>query len=237
MRRNIAKNPFDDFLTLRKSLPKIPAQRIMATIRNHGDDYGNVYFAFIDEVGTGKDPNQPFFGVGILIVIADDEGVFRLNQEFRGILMDAISALHQKEDKFEFKFKFITKTSLPYYLKLINLVKKNPKNFIFTHVFEKPKEQQWEHYLELIEKLIENLEDRYIILADYLHKPKAATKTIASLKRDNVVKILQIEGQTSLFLQIADIFLGAVNFMNLKRKGGNKKKVAEKAMTVLKVIK
>lgn len=203
-------------------------------IRNHGDDYDNVFFAFIDEVGTGKDLNQPFFGIGILVVVDSDEEMFRLNQEFRGILMDAISALHQKEDKFEFKFKFITKRSLPYYLKLINIVKNNPNDFVFIHTLEKPKEQQWEQYLELIRSKMENLEDRYIVLADYLNKPKAAKRTIAFLKKDNIVKILQIEGQTSIFLQIADIFLGAMNFTKLKRRDKIKEKVAREVLKIIK---
>ena len=68
-------------------------------------------FAFIDEVGASQDVNQPYFGVGSLMVTSDSEKVCALNRQLREIFMNAMAELNinkKKVDRFEFKFKSVT---------------------------------------------------------------------------------------------------------------------------------
>ena len=51
-------------------------------------------FAFIDEVGASQDVNQPYFGVGSLMVTSDSEKVCALNRQLREIFMNAMAELN-----------------------------------------------------------------------------------------------------------------------------------------------
>lgn len=115
-------------------------------------------------------------------------------------------------------------------------MKEYRKCFIFKANFEKPELQLWKQYLKLVEKAIPQT-GRYIILADYLHQPKNARKGLASLEEiNNILKILQLEAQGSMFLQLSDILVGAINFFLSKRKDRIKRKLAKEAITILQLI-
>ena len=191
-----------------------------------------ISLSFVDETGTNRDASQPYFGVGTLIVTNDSEKVFALNQKLRNIFMNAVSNLKVNEERFEFKFKNVTRSSLPHYLTLLQFVEKNIKSFIFRAIFAKPERKLWEQYLAMIKRIIPSI-GTYIVIADYLHKPKGAEITLASLENKKIIKTLQIEAQGSVFLQLADIFLGAMNFQLAKRKDPIKKQLAKKAFAVL----
>jgi len=90
------------------------------------------------------------------------------------------------------------------------------------------------HFLLIIRKIVKKRREKLIILADYFSKPKISKNSLASVTNANVIKILQIEGQTSLFLQIADILLGALNYDKVKRKDKIKEELVKKILTIIK---
>ena len=73
-------------------------------------------FAFVDEVGIFDAGAYSKMGIGALIIKKNE---IELNQRLRNILLEAVSKLNQNEVTFEFKFKYITPNSLPFYHFLI----------------------------------------------------------------------------------------------------------------------
>ena len=195
-------------------------------------------FAFIDEVGASQDVNQPYFGVGSLMVTSDSEKVCALNRQLREIFMNAMAELNinkKKVDRFEFKFKSVTDKSLPYYLQILKVVENNLDSFNFTATFAKPQTKLWKQYLGMVERIVPD-SGRFMVIADYLHQPRGARSPAALENHESIEKILPIEGQGSIFLQLADICVGAVNFRLAGRKSRNKQKLAKKAIEILKKL-
>ena len=70
-----------------------------------------------------------------------------------------------------------------------------------------------------------------------LSAPAKGARSLAALENhESIEKILPIEGQGSIFLQLADICVGAVNFRLAGRKSRNKQKLAKKAIEILKKL-
>ena len=80
-------------------------------------------FAFVDEVGVSYSPDQPLFGVGALVV----NDTIAINKDLHDILTGALSFYKKdskKPNRFEFKFNFIKKNNVRFFLKNPGCVKK-----------------------------------------------------------------------------------------------------------------
>ena len=77
-------------------------------------------FCFLDESGTLKTdhPEMRYFAVGAILHPWPDELIIQLHEVFEGL-----SGLLQKDPtRLEFKFKEVTKRSLPFYKKCLSLL-------------------------------------------------------------------------------------------------------------------
>lgn len=181
-----------------------------------------VNFLFIDEIGISLDPNQPHFGVGGLEI----GNTIDINRELHDVFTGAVSFLDQKEERFEFKFKYANRRSLRFYKQIINILKESP-GWNFDFILKK-KELPWsgtifwKNYLEYIDLLIKRLPEKDLILvSDFLAKPKKEKIDLFNTIENNpqVLNILQLESQGSLFLQVADILLGGIAYQERVQEG------------------
>ena len=75
----------------------------------------------------------------------------------------------------------------------------------------------WKQYLFSLYHVLENIEGKFTVLADYLNQPGKSSKSIETVRLlPQVVNVLQAESQGSVFLQLVDVLLGAKAF-NLSR--------------------
>lgn len=178
-------------------------------------------FAFMDESGT-LHPNNPnrYFAVGAIIDSYPDG----LIKDLHLLLQHLESKLGRKDDsKLEFRFSSVTKTSLPIYKNLINLLKKHQSwRFCALIVdtddkqYDQPTDAQeiWEEYLKFTKLLMKNNlsnQERTVLLADYYRQPSGEVHRLATLPRvtPNLVDTLKVESQGILPVQIADVLLGS----------------------------
>lgn len=178
-------------------------------------------FAFMDESGT-LHPNNPnrYFAVGAIIDSYPDS----LIKDLHLILQHLESKLGRSNDpKLEFRFSSVTKTSLPIYKDLIDLLKRHQSwRFCCLIVdtedskYDQPSDSQeiWEEYLKLTKLLLKNNlsnQERTVLLADYYRQPSGEVHELATLPEvtPNLVDTLQVESQGILPVQIADVLLGA----------------------------
>src|SRR3990167_3012629 len=168
-------------------------------------------FAFVDEVGIFDSGTYSQMGVGTLILKKNE---IELNQKLRNILLETVSKLNQNEITFEFKFKYITPNSLPFYHKLLDKMEEYVEDWEFLSILEKREEGRfWTQYLSLVERLVTPLSGKFIVLADHLNKPVKATQSLSDFNgTGSIVKALQLESQGTMLLQIADVLLGAVTY-------------------------
>ena len=179
-------------------------------------------FLFVDETGVSLDPNQPHFGVGGFKI----NNTINLNRELHDVFTGAISFLQRTDDRFEFKFTYITHRSLKFYKEIINILKKH-KDWEFEFILEKKelpwgKTTFWEEYLKYLNLLVKKFsEQNCVLVSDYLSKPKHTEQDLFEIIEQNpsVLNILQLESQGSLFLQVADILLGGVAYQKRIQNG------------------
>ena len=179
-------------------------------------------FAFMDESGT-LHPNNPnrYFALGSIIDSYPDD----LIQDLHLLLQHLESKLGRKNDpKLEFRFSSVTKTSLPVYKKLIDLLEDHHSwRFCSLIVdtndnqYRQPTDAQeiWEEYLKFTRLLLKNnlsYQERTVLLADYYRQPSGKVHKLATLPRvtPNLVDTLKVESQGILPVQITDVLLGAV---------------------------
>lgn len=172
-------------------------------------------FLFIDEVGVSLDKNQAYFGVGGLFI----NDTITINRELHDVFTGAVSFFEQREETFEFKFKYITQRSFRFYKRIIEILSQyHGLNFKFIL---KGKEDKWvnttfwEKYLEYLNLLIDLLSNKqFVIVADYLSKPKYIKADLFDIikQKPQVANILQLESQGSLLVQAADILLGGIGY-------------------------
>lgn len=186
------------------------------------DNKFKVDFLFIDEIGISLDPNQLYFGVGGLEI----GNTIDINRQLHDVFTGALSFLNQKEERFEFKFKYANRGSLRFYKQIINILKQT-LDWNFDFILEK-KELLWKgtvfwnNYLEYINLLIKKFPDKDLILvSDFLSKPKKEEVDLFNIIKNNprVLNILQLESQGSLFLQVADILLGGIAYQKRIQEG------------------
>lgn len=181
-----------------------------------------VNFLFIDEIGISLDPNQPYFGIGGLKI----ENTININRQLHNVFTGAVSFLNQKEERFEFKFKYLTYRSLKFYKRIIEILKETP-NWSFEFILEKKKLPWagiifWQKYLDYINQLVKRFPEKDLILvSDYLVKPKKEINDLFNIaeKEPQVLNILQLESQGSLLLQVADILLGGIAYQKRIQEG------------------
>jgi len=179
------------------------------------------YFAFIDESGTlAKDPNQPIFAIGLLLV--DD--TTRILQELQSIKAQAISGTGSKGKLFEFKFKGITRGNYKYYQKLLDVALSFPQLRICVFIMDKrnPKIQidshfnsTWDAYLSYTKLVIRKnvpTDRKVIVLADYITKPSENPRFFEPEIRAlaQVENVTLLESDSSLFIQLIDVLTGSV---------------------------
>lgn len=181
-----------------------------------------VTFLFVDEIGISLDPNQLYFGIGGLAI----ENTIDINRQLHNVFTGALSFLKQREERFEFKFKYVTHRSLRFYKQIIKILEENP-NWSFNFIFEEKKSAWekttfWEKYLHFIDLLVEKVSKKELILvSDYLTKPKEEKSDLFRIieKEPRVLNILQLESQGSLLLQVADILLGGIAYQKRIERG------------------
>lgn len=191
-------------------------------------------FGFADETGVAKDPNQPYFGVGLLVVHGDH---LQLNRELRRVFLEAVRVLRSVEERFEFKFSYITPNSLPFYEDLLDILSKTSESWTFHVKFQKHKQRSsWLQYVRLLKSILEPLPEKLIVLADYLDQPKNTKATLSKVAGEinSVIGITQVESQGIVLLQAADILLGALAFEKRKGKDKYKSQVVQRVVKLFK---
>jgi len=177
-------------------------------------------FAFLDEYGNlSSNSPQRYFAVGAIIDSYPDGLVEELHQTFEGLC----SLLKKDPSRLEFKFSEVTKTSLPLYLRLLEVLAKHPSWRFCSMIVDKndpkysqllTKQEVWEWYLRYVKILLQkNLysDERAILLADFYRRPKGNVHKFSSLPEivPQLVDTLQVESQGVLLIQAADVLLGA----------------------------
>lgn len=178
-------------------------------------------FCFLDESGTLNITNVKVrhFAVGAIIHSYPDELISKLHVQFEGLCNE----LKKEPSRLEFKFSEVTKKSLPYYIKCLDLLEQDSEWRFCSFLvdlddgkFIAPTDylEAWECYLRYIKMMLQkNLksEEKTTLIADYLRQPKKApSHSIATLPAivPQLWDILQVESQGVLLVQLADVLLG-----------------------------
>ncbi|PKP57765.1 hypothetical protein CVT91_09895 [Candidatus Atribacteria bacterium HGW-Atribacteria-1] len=183
------------------------------------------YFGFLDDTGVLEhDPNQRFFGLGLLKL----EETAPFYQEVATLKDKVVSFLPNLKKPFEFKFNKINKSNYRFYYELLEIYFSFPKinacifvvdkmgiNFDFPKYFI----SSWEAYIGYSKLLIKNnlgANDEICIIADFHQKPKSSNKyyetEVRSCNMSQIYNVCMIESHASLYVQMIDVLIGAVNF-------------------------
>lgn len=171
-------------------------------------------FGFIDETGVlSNDPQQRFFALGLLKL------------ENTSVLFEDMKKLKDKYMKpkgFEFKFTGIKKDKdLKIHKELIDICFTYPEFSFACIVIDKQNPNHstpgntWDMQLELAKKHVKSTVkagEKIAIVADYLSKPNASAKYFEDelQKLNKVFNACMIESDSSIFVQIVDIFIGCI---------------------------
>ncbi|TLD85174.1 hypothetical protein LS70_001080 [Helicobacter sp. MIT 11-5569] len=174
------------------------------------------FLLFVDETGTlSRDKNQPLFGLGALKL-----------KETSGFLEKIYSLKQQWNRKKEFKFNEIRYYSdVNFYKELINVCFEHRGFNFYAFFISKTKIVKnettiWELQMNFLKQHIkENCSmpnEKVCVLADYLSKPNSIPssfeKTIC--KMPQVFNASMLESESSTFIQIVDILIGAIAYKN-----------------------
>lgn len=184
------------------------------------------YIAFIDETGTlTKDPQQPYFGLGI-IYIKDTAALYN----DLVLIKDQITTyFHNREPFKEFKFALVNDQNLNFYKKLLDIYKIYTKNgqlgfeaiiidkLSASNISSEIFTDTWKSYIHYSKQLINQLEinsqNKYIcLLSDYFSKPKESTLFYETclLQEERIIQCCMLESHSSLLIQLVDIILGCI---------------------------
>jgi len=173
------------------------------------------YFGFMDETGVlSNDPQQRFFALGLLKL----ENTSKLFQDVKNL-----KDRYGLNGRFEFKFTGIKRNGdLALHKELIDICFAYPDFFFaciildkdaFGHSLSSP--TTWDMQLDLAKKHIKSsikAEERVAVIADYLTKPNNSNRyfedELQRLKK--VFNACMIESDSSVFVQIVDIFIGCI---------------------------
>ena len=190
-------------------------------------------FVFIDETGIINKDGASFMGVGALIFYGD---LSKINHELREIFLSAVNKFGQEEKTFEFKFTYVKPTNVEIYKSLIRVLKKHSDRWDFVYNLQpKSKKGSWKQYLYLLRLTLEKLGGDYTVLADYLNQPSLSSKKIETATNfSQVLNVLQIESQGTVFLQLVDILLGGVAYLKSAGNNSYRKEISEEINLLLK---
>ncbi|ECP8539935.1 TPA: DUF3800 domain-containing protein [Campylobacter jejuni] len=191
----------------------------------------NNFILFMDETGTlSNDINQPYFGLGILKL-----------KETSNLLQKIYSVKNKKIHYKELKFSKIRyKGDVSYIKKLIDICFEYEYFNFYAFVIDKQnienkKEDKniWQLYIKFVKQHIEEKcrmkDEKVCILADYFSKPKNEKSFEESIIDSNkVFNACMLESESSIFIQLVDIFIGAIAYKinpNNQGKKNNKMKI------------
>lgn len=170
----------------------------------------NNYLLFMDETGTlSKDGQQPYFGLGIL----------KLKET--SSLLQKIYTIKNKNFHKELKFSKIKYNGqVSYIKKIIDICFEYEYFNFYAFIIDKKNINKgnssiWNLYIKFAKQHIKEncrMEDEKIcILADYLSKPKNEKSFEKSMmESDKVFNACMLESESSIFIQIVDILIGAI---------------------------
>jgi hypothetical protein len=177
-------------------------------------------FAFMDESGTvAKDPNQPFFAMGLILI----ENTAHFAQELEYLKRNTLASTGWKGKGFEFKFSALTRQYRPFYEKCIDIALSHVER-VSVLILEKESghnptdmrfRRDWNVYLDHARQLVQsnvNSTNPSIIVADYFTKPHKSSKFLEMELRavPGVVNAVMLESEACAFIQVADILTGCV---------------------------
>lgn len=178
------------------------------------------FFGFMDETGVlGNDDTQPYFALGLLRLYDTSkllQKITSIKAKHKGIIF---SKTKQEIELNELKFTSLsTNKFLPLYQEIVETCLSYEHFYFSAFIIEKSKIRQekgiWETQLQLAKAHInqhckENHE--ICIIADYLNKPKDGAYFEDEMRKlKQVFNACMLESNTSVFIQLVDIFLGAI---------------------------
>lgn len=206
------------------------------------------FFGFMDETGilanNGKDANssQPYFGLGLLRLHDTSrllQTITAIKAKHKGILIEEAKKKYtnKKVEIGELKFNSLkSKKYLQMYKDIVDACFEY-KHFYFSAILidrskiENKDKNTWNLYLSFAKTHIQEhcKENNSIaIIADYLNKPKNDRffeDEMRELKQ--VFNASMLESETSIFIQLVDIFIGAI-ICRYKNLGNIHKKIERK---------
>ncbi|MBM3709806.1 MAG: hypothetical protein FJW61_05235 [Actinobacteria bacterium] len=189
----------------------------------------NNFIGFLDETGVlAEDPNQRFFGLGLL-KLYDTSILYSELWKLKNKAESQVSnyrtfKLILTKKPFEFKFSKINNSNCSFYLNLLKIYFKIPKLNFTAYIVDKNSEVKkinkhnvWENYINLSCTLIKNNiynDEKLFVIADYFSKPNYSRKFWERAVRNiaGVYNAIMLESYSTLFLQLTDILVGAVTY-------------------------
>ncbi|WP_027326983.1 DUF3800 domain-containing protein [Helicobacter pametensis] len=179
------------------------------------------FFGFMDETGVlSNDVAQPYFALGLLRLHDTSrllQKITAIKAKHKGIII----ANSKKEDSKMGELKFSSlksKKFLPMYQEIIQTCLSYEHFYFSIFIIDKEKVRKqttvWDTHLRFAKAHIkQHCKDGHqiAILADYLNKPKDGLffeDEIRKLKQ--VFNAYMLESDTSAFIQIVDLFIGAI---------------------------
>lgn len=186
----------------------------------------NNFILFMDETGTlSNDPQQPFFGLGALKLRETTkllEKLYSINGLMQNKKELKFSEIRQKEDV-ELIKKIINVCFDYQYFNFYALVVDRRKAIFGKNTWEIQMSLAKSHIKDNCSKLPN---EQVCVLADYLSKPKNINEsfemTLSCL--DPVFNACMLESESSIFIQIVDIFIGAIVYRYKFKNDRNTKK-------------
>ncbi len=203
-------------------------------------------FVFVDESGTLQGRSQRFFALGLL-KLKDTAGMTEI---VHSIFQRAVGDLRELSGGFEFKFSQVSKTTLPYYLELLDAYFSLPERHFCALVIDKERmrfnwqahfDSVWDAYIAYSRLMLgRNVgAEQVCVLADYLGKPRNSPRfyehEVGAVVHEpgftgDVFGVCMLESEASLLIQTVDVILGAVRydfqFTRVADGAGNTAKIA-----------
>jgi hypothetical protein len=194
-------------------------------------------------LGSGDMNEQPFLAIGLLQIedtgqIQDElyklhysysdhnlttrkELITELTKKPRKVGFNELNSMFMISRHHEFKFDNLNQTNLDKYLDLIKIIFDYKFKFSCIIVDKSSKDfksdsnqRYWYGYNKYLNELIDkSVDDKCIVILDFLHKPKDEINIVELLHANpKVVNSMQTDSKSQLLLQISDILLGATLF-------------------------
>lgn len=179
------------------------------------------FFGFMDETGVlSNDPKQPYFALGLL-KLRDTSRLLQKITAIKAKHKGIIIANSQKQDFEIGELKFTSlksKKFLPMYQEIITTCLSYEHFYFSAFIIDKEKVRNkttiWDTHLKFAKTHIkQHCKDNHqiAILADYLNKPKDGLFFEDEMRKlKQVFNACMLESNTSAFIQIVDLFIGAI---------------------------